>query len=120
MNVSRVVICLVATSFLTKSISGQQGSVASPTTLSSPTANVTTMPALKPKLSVAPSPFTVLVFNFRQVSGGILSNAEKEADEIFDHAGIKVVWQECPTGTEPCRTGSGLVFLLAFKAGPVQ
>src|SRR5262249_547973 len=69
---------------------------------------------------VAPSPFTVLVFNFRQVSGGILSNAEKEADEIFDHAGIKVVWQECPTGTEPCRTGSGLVFLLAFKAGPVQ
>src|SRR5262252_8068555 len=57
----------------------------------------------EPKLSVAPSPFTVLVFNFRQVSGGILSNAEKEADEIFDHAGIKVVWQECPTGTEPCR-----------------
>jgi len=49
------------------------------------------MPALKPKLSVAPSPFAVLVFNFRQVSGGSLSDAEKEADQIFDHAGIQVV-----------------------------
>jgi len=78
------------------------------------------MPALKPKLSVAPSPFAVLVFNFRQVSTDILSNAEKEADQIFGHAGMKVVWQECPTGNEPCREGPGPVFFLAIKAGPVQ
>jgi len=49
-----------------------------------------------------------------------LSNAEKEADQIFDHAGMKIVWQECPTGNEPCRKGSGPVFFLAIKAGPVQ
>jgi len=120
MNVSRVVICLVATSFFTKSISGQQGSVASPTTLSSPTANVTILPALKAKPNVAPSGFTVLVFNFRQVSVGILSNAEKEADQILGRAGIQVLWRECPTGNEPCRIGLGPVFFLAIKAGPVQ
>jgi hypothetical protein len=30
------------------------------------------------------------------------------------------VWQECPTGNEPCSKGSGPVFFLAIKAGPVQ
>jgi hypothetical protein len=78
------------------------------------------MPALKPKLKIDASAFTVLVFNFRQVSRDILSNAEKEADQIFGHAGIQVVWRECPTGNEPCRIGSGPVFFLAIKAGPVQ
>src|SRR5215469_1780239 len=33
---------------------------------------------------------------------------------------MKIVWQECPTGNEPCRKGSGPVFFLAIKAGPVQ
>jgi len=78
------------------------------------------MPAPKPKLKVEGSTFTVLVFNFRQVSPDILSNAEKEADQIFCHAGIKIVWQECPTGNEPCRKGPGIVSFLAIKAGPVQ
>ena len=78
------------------------------------------MPALKPKLKIDASAFTVLVFNFRQVSSDILSNAEKEADQIFGHAGMKIVWQECPTGNEPCSKGSGPVFFLAIKAGPVQ
>ena len=75
------------------------------------------MLALKPRLKMA---LTVLVFNFRQVSIDILSNAEKETDQIFGHAGIQVVWQECPTGNEPCRIGPGPVFFLAIKAGPVQ
>jgi len=78
------------------------------------------MPAQKPTLKVAASAFTVLVFNFRQVSTDILSNAEKETDQIFGHAGIQVAWQECPTGNEPCRIGSGPVLFLAIKAGPVQ
>ena len=78
------------------------------------------MPAPKPTLKVAASAFTVLVFNFRHVSTDILSNAEKEADQIFGHAGIQVVWQECPTGNEPCRIGPGPVFFLAIQAGPVQ
>jgi len=78
------------------------------------------MPVPKPALKVAASAFTVLVFNFRQVSTDILSNAEKETDQIFGHAGIQVVWQECPTGNEPCRIGPGPVFFLAIKAGPVQ
>ena len=116
MKASRVVICFVATSLFAKSLSGQQGSVAGPRT-SSATENVSTMPALKPRLKMA---FTVLVFNFRQVSTDILSNAEKETDQIFGNAGIQVVWQECPTGNEPCRIGPGPVFFLAIKAGPVQ
>jgi hypothetical protein len=120
MNVSRVVICFLATSFFAKSVCGQQGSVASQTTLSSPTENVSTMPALKPKLKIDASAFTVLVFNFRPVSTDILSNAEKEAEQIFGHAGMQVKWQECPTGNEPCRKGPGPVFFLAIKAGPVQ
>jgi hypothetical protein len=78
------------------------------------------MPALKPKLKIDASAFTVMVFNFRQVSTDILSNAEKEDDRIFSHAGIKIVWQECPTGNEPCRIRPGPVFFLAIKAGPVQ
>jgi hypothetical protein len=78
------------------------------------------MPGQKPTLKVAASAFTVLVFNFRQVSTDILSNAEKEAEQIFDHAGIQVVWQECPTGSEPCRIGPGPVFFLAIKADPIQ
>jgi hypothetical protein len=61
-----------------------------------------------------------MVFNFRQVSTEILSSAEKEADRIFAHVGVKVVWQECPTGNEPCRKGPGPVFFWAIKAGPVQ
>src|ERR1700741_447897 len=120
MNVSRVVICFLATSFFSKSICGQQGSVAGQKTLSSPTENVSTMPALKPKLKIDASAFTVLVFNFRQVSSDVLSNAEKEADQIFGHASIKIVWQGCPTGNEPCRKGPGPVLFLAIKAGPVQ
>jgi len=63
---------------------------------------------------------TVLVFNFRQVSTDILSNAENEAGQIFGNAGMQVVWQECPTGNEPCRIGPGPVLFLAIKAGPVQ
>ncbi|HTT23666.1 MAG TPA: hypothetical protein VMG82_32360 [Candidatus Sulfotelmatobacter sp.] len=120
MNLSRLVICFVATSFFAKSLSGQQGSVASQKTLSSPTENVSTTPAPKPELKIAASAFTVLVFDFRQVSTDILSNAEKEADQIFGRAGIQVVWQECPTGNRPCRIGPGPVFFLAIKAGPVQ
>jgi hypothetical protein len=38
LNVSRLIICFVATSFVAISVFGQQGSVASQTTLSSPTA----------------------------------------------------------------------------------
>jgi len=78
------------------------------------------MPAPKPRRKIDASAFTVLVFNFRQVSTDILSNAEKEADQIFAHAGIKIAWQECPTGNEPCHKGPGPVFFLAIKAGPVQ
>jgi hypothetical protein len=78
------------------------------------------MPGPNPKQKVDASSFTVLVFNFRQVSPTILVNAERQADQIFDHAGIKIVWQECPTGSEPCRIGPGPVFFLAIKAGPVQ
>jgi hypothetical protein len=74
----------------------------------------------KPTANVDASAFTVLVFNFRQVSKEILSNTEREADQIFGHAGIKIVWQECPTGNEPCRKGASPVFYLAIKAGPVQ
>jgi len=117
MKASRVVICFVATSLFAKSLSGQQGSVAGQGTVSSATENANTMLALKPRLKMA---LTVLVFNFRQVSIDILSNAEKETDQIFGHAGIQVVWQECPTGNEPCRIGPGPVFFLAIKAGPVQ
>jgi len=91
MKASRVVICLVATSLFAKSLSGQQGSVPGQRTVSSATENVSTMPAPKPRLKLA---FTVLVFNFRQVSTDILSMAEKETDQIFGHAGIQVVWQE--------------------------
>jgi hypothetical protein len=120
MKASRVVICFVATSIFAKSVCGQQGSVGSQTTPSSPTEQVSTMPAPKPKLKIDASGFTVLVFNFRQVSTDILSNAEKEADQIFGHAGMQVVWQDCPTGNEPCRIGPGPVFFLAIKAGPVQ
>jgi len=78
------------------------------------------MPASKPTLKVATSVFTVLVFNFRQISTDVLSNAEKETNQIFGHAGMKIVWKECPTGNEPCRKGPGRVFFLAIKAGPVQ
>ena len=78
------------------------------------------MPALKPNLKIDAAAFTVLVFNFRQVSAEILSNAEKEAEQIFGLAGIQVTWQDCPTGNEPCRIGPGPVFFLAIKAGPVQ
>jgi hypothetical protein len=120
MNVSRVVICFVTALFFAKFVSGQQGSIATQTTLSSPTENISTIHAPKPTANVDPSSFTVLVFNFRQLSTDILSNAEKEAGQIFGHAGIKIVWQECPTGNEPCRKRPGPVFFLAIKAGPVQ
>ena len=85
-----------------------------------PTEHVRIMADPKSTPKVAASAFTVLVFNFRQVSTDILSNAEKEADRIFGHSGIKIVWQECPTGNGPCRKGPGPVFFLAIKAGPVQ
>jgi hypothetical protein len=78
------------------------------------------MPTPKPTAKADDSAFTVLVFNFRHVSTDILSNAEKEADQIFGRAGIKIVWQECPIGNEPCRKRSGPVFFLAIKEGPVQ
>jgi len=78
------------------------------------------MPAAKPRLKANDPSFTVMVFNFRQVSSDILSNAEKEANQIFGRAGIKIVWQECPTGNEPCRGGPGPVFFLAIKAGPAE
>ena len=120
MKRSRLVIYFVATSFFAKPVCGQQGSVPGQRTVSTPTENVSTMRTLKPKLKIDASAFTVLVFNFRPVSRDILSNAEKEADRIFGHAGIQVVWRECPTGNEPCRIGSGPVFFLAIKAGPVQ
>jgi hypothetical protein len=61
-----------------------------------------------------------MVFNFRQVDTDILSNAEKEVDQIFGQAAIKIVWQECPTGNEPCHKGPSPVFFLAIKAGPSQ
>jgi len=118
MKTSRLVICFVATSFFAKSLSGQQGSVATKTIPSAPSEHVSTMPATKPIPEVAASAFTVMVFNFKQVSTDILSNAEKETDQIFSHADIQVVWQECPTGNEPCRIGPGPVFFfLAIKAG---
>ena len=120
MNLSRVAICLVATSFFAISVFGQQGSVASQTTPSSSTEHVSTVPAPKPTPKIAAPTFTVMVFNFKQVSSDILSNAEKEADQIFGHAGMKIVWQECPTGDDPCRIGPGPVFFLAIKAGPAQ
>jgi hypothetical protein len=120
MKVSRVVICLLAMAFFAKLLFGQQGSVARLSTLNSLTEHASTTPAPQPEPKVAASVFTVLVFNFRQVSTDILSNAEKEADQIFGHSGIQVVWQECPTGNEPCRIGSGPVFFLAIKVGPVQ
>ena len=78
------------------------------------------MPTPKPIPEVAASAFTVMVFNFKQVSSDILSTAEKEAGQIFGHAGMKIVWQKCPTGNEPCHKGPGPVFFLAIKAGPVQ
>ena len=120
MNVNRVVICLVAALFFAKSVSGQQGSVASQSIPSSPTEHVSAVPVLKPTPKVAAAAFTVLVFNFRQVSSDTLSNAKKEADQIFSHAGIKIVWRECPTGDEPCSKGPDPVFFLAIRAGPVQ
>src|SRR5215470_12083841 len=120
MNISRVVIYFVMSSLFAISVFGQQGSVASPATTSSPTKNASSMPAPKPRPKADDSSFTVLVFNFRQVSSDILSNAEKEASQIFGHAGIKVAWQECPTGNEPCRRGPGPVFFLAIKAGPAE
>ena len=120
MNLSRVVIRLVATSLFAISVFGQQGSVASQTAPSSATEPVSTMPTPMPIPEVAASALTVMVFNFKQVSSDIVSNAEKEASQIFGHAGIQVVWQECPTGNVPCRIGPGPVFFLAIKAGPPQ
>jgi hypothetical protein len=77
-------------------------------------------PTPRSRLMDDASSFTVVVFNFRQVSTDILSKAEDEADQIFGHAAMQVVWQECPTGNEPCRIGPGPVFYLAIKAGRVQ
>jgi hypothetical protein len=110
MNVSRMIVCFLAALLFATSVSGQQGSIERVATI--PTPQVT------PKVEA--STFTVMVFNFRQVSIDILSNSEKQADQIFDHAGIKIVWQECPTGNEPCRKGPRTVFFLAIKARPVQ
>ena len=115
-----VFICFVAASFFANSVSGQQGSIASKTTPSSPTEHASTMSTPKPIPKVADSAPTVMVFNFKQVSSDILSNAEKEAGQIFAHVGMKIVWQECPTGNEPCHKGRGPVFFLAIKAGPAQ
>src|SRR5262252_526297 len=110
MKVSRV-IWFVAAVMFAKSVCGQ-GSIVSQTILSSPAERVSTMPSSKPTTKGADSVFTVMVFNFKQVSNDILSNAEKQADQIFDHAGIKIVWQECPTGLEPCHIGPGPAFFL--------
>src|SRR5262249_31458299 len=98
MNLSRVVICLVLALCFAKSVSGQQGSITSQTTQGPPTQHVSSTPVPKPAPKVAVAALTVMVFNFRQVSTDILSNAEREADQIFAHAGMKIVWQECPTG----------------------
>jgi len=117
---SRVAICLVAASFLAKSISGQQGSVSSQTRLGSATEHVSTMPASRPTLKASEPVFAVLAFNFRPVPNDIVLRAEKEVDQIFGRAGMKIVWYECPTGNEPCRKRPGRVFFLAIKAGPIQ
>jgi len=66
------------------------------------------------------SAMTVLVFNFRQVPGEVLANAENEAGRIFERAGVYVSWRDCPTGSEPCPKGAGYVLLLAIMAGPIQ
>lgn len=66
------------------------------------------------------SAITVLVFNFRQAPPETMANAEKEAGRIFEQVSVPVTWRECPTGNEPCRKGSGRVFILAMMAGPVQ
>jgi len=63
---------------------------------------------------------TVLVFNFRQVPSEVLGKAENEVGRIFQRAGIRVTWQDCPTGNEPCQKGPGYVVLLGIMAGPVQ
>ena len=120
MNLSRVVIGFITALFFATSVSGQQGRVATKTTPSVPSEQVNTMPTTKAIPEVAASGFTVMVFNFKQVSADILSNAEKEAGQIFAHVGMKIVWQECPTGNEPCHKGRGPVFFLAIKAGPAQ
>ena len=120
MIVSRVVICFLLASFLAKSLSGQRGSVASQTAQSSPTEHVSTIPAPKPTAKLSAVTFTVLVFNFKPVSTDILSKTEKQADQIFGHAGMKIIWRECATGNEPCGKGPGTVFFLAIKAGPAQ
>jgi len=66
------------------------------------------------------SSMTVLVFNFRQVAHEVLANAENEAGSIFERSGVHVTWRDCPTGSDPCRKGSGCVLFLAIVAGPVQ
>ena len=111
---------VITASFPAKSVSGQQESVAGQAIRSSSTEHQTTMPVPKPTPKVAAPAFRVLVFNFKQVPTDILSNAEKQAGQIFGHAGMKIVWRECATGNEPCGKGPGSVFFLAIKAGPVQ
>ena len=66
------------------------------------------------------SAITVLVFNFRQVPVKTLVMAENEAGAIIDRAGMRVTWQDCPTGDRPCQKGPGRTFVLAMMASPSQ
>src|SRR5215469_2454446 len=63
---------------------------------------------------------TVLVFNFRQVPHRTLVKAENKAGRIFEQAGVRATWRDCPTGNEPCLKGPGRVLMLALTSGPVQ
>lgn len=62
---------------------------------------------------------TVLVFNFRQAPTQTLAKAKEEAGRILGHAGVHVIWRDCPIGKDPCE-GRGRVLFLAITKGPAQ
>jgi hypothetical protein len=52
------------------------------------------------QLSHGSSDLTIAIYNYARVPGKLLASAEGEASRIFRHAGVKVVWLDCPTEPE--------------------
>lgn len=47
---------------------------------------------------------TIRVYNYADISGGALRDAEKEADRIFNAAGVDTNWVDCSTARIPPRS----------------
>lgn len=54
----------------------------------------------KPAFAAEPTA-TVLVYNQAHVASSILAAAEREAGEILDAAGVRIIWVECPMASTP-------------------